>query len=81
MTTMPESIPIERTICNFMLEVPYPPPGRIQVQYKINNKTVTFARSPANNPLQLSHFRYGVLFQCLDVKVTLVSLITSVSVS
>lgn len=63
LTTMREVLPIEKTISNFMLEVPYPPAGRIKVHYKINNKNVFFSRSPANNPLQLSHFRYGVLFQ------------------
>jgi pentatricopeptide repeat protein len=68
MTITPESLPIERIISNFMLEVPLPPKGRLKVHYRITNKHVEFARSPANNPLLLSHFSYGLLFQCLDVK-------------
>lgn len=44
----PSSIPIERYISNFVLEVPLPPPGRVQVQYKIGVKTIFISRPPIN---------------------------------
>eukprot|EP00808_Paulinella_micropora_P009343 g18473.t1 len=66
LTPMP--IPLERIICNFMLEVPLPPEGKTTVQYNIADKTIEFRRAAPNNPLEYSHFRLRLLFECLEVK-------------
>jgi hypothetical protein len=63
----PETVPLERTVCNFMTEVPNPPAGCTTVQYDIADKVVLFKRPPPNNPLFFSHFRLRLLFECLDV--------------
>ena len=41
-------VPIERYIANFACEVPLPPPGQVQVQLTLPDRTLTIARPPVN---------------------------------
>lgn len=42
-------MPIERYIANFVSEIPLPPPGQIQVQLTLPDKTLIISRPPKND--------------------------------
>lgn len=42
-------MPIERYIANFVSEIPLPPPGQIQVQLTLPDKTLVISRPPKND--------------------------------
>ena len=65
MSLSPAPLPIERYICNFMDEVPLPPPGRIVVQVSIADTTISFHTPPANAPTSWGALPYQPLFECL----------------
>jgi hypothetical protein len=60
----PSSIPIERYICNFLDDVPAPPPGRVEVLYCIGHENVSFQCPPANEPNVWSGLPMKHLFEC-----------------
>lgn len=54
-------MPVERYIANFVSEIPLPPPGQIQVQLTLPDRSLIIARPPRNDlPLvdvrALEHF-------------------------
>ena len=55
-------MPIERIICNFVMEVPLPPPGKVKVQYQIGDEELTFARPPRNNPISWTDINFNMIF-------------------
>ena len=57
--------PIERYICNFINEVPLPPPGKAEVQYGIADKTLIFTRPPLNQPILDVDLPFRRVFECL----------------
>lgn len=63
----PNSVPLERVLCNFVNECPIPPLGLIRVEYRITDKCIVFCRPPPNNPIQFTHFPVRLLFECLDI--------------
>jgi hypothetical protein len=65
----PSDVPLERFICNFMLEIPNATPGRIEVLYKMQEggDTISFACPPPNKPIAWQALPYEPLFQCLDI--------------
>ncbi len=72
----PSPMPIERFICNFVDEVPLPPPGCVSVSFKLDQHEFTLQRPPPNkidvidvDPrvvyLQLSHDVIARVFSLL----------------
>lgn len=72
----PSPLPIERFICNFVDEVPLPPPGCLSVIFKLDQQEFTLQRPPPNkidvidvDPrvvfLQLSHDVVARVFSLL----------------
>ena len=59
-------IPIERFICNFINEVPLPPPGKAEVQYGIGDKIISFTRPPLNKPILDVDLPFRRVFECLN---------------
>ena len=68
-------IPIERYICNFINEVPLPPPGKAEVQYGIADKILTFTRPPLNKPILDVDLPFRRVFECLTPS-TIITLFT-----
>ncbi|OWZ22684.1 hypothetical protein PHMEG_0002564 [Phytophthora megakarya] len=65
--TLSESpMPIERYIANFLVEIPLPPPGQIQVQLALPDRNLIISRPPKNE-LPLVDFPFRPLFQVLDL--------------
>ncbi|KAI9980128.1 hypothetical protein PInf_026795 [Phytophthora infestans] len=65
--TLSESpMPIERYIANFLVEIPLPPPGQIQVQLTLPDRNLVISRPPKND-LPLADFPFRPLFQVLDI--------------
>ncbi|ETM37585.1 hypothetical protein L914_15878 [Phytophthora nicotianae] len=65
--TLSESpMPIERYIANFLVEIPLPPPGQIQVQLTLPDRNLIISRPPKNE-LPLVDFPFRPLFQVLDM--------------
>ncbi|KAL8008529.1 putative Arf GTPase activating protein [Plasmopara halstedii] len=65
--TLSESpMPIERYIANFLVEIPLPPPGRIQVQLTLPDRNIMISRPPKND-FPLADFSFRPLFQVLDL--------------
>ncbi|KAL4152267.1 hypothetical protein PRNP1_009201 [Phytophthora ramorum] len=65
--TLSESpMPIERYIANFLVEIPLPPPGQIQVQLTLPDRNLIISRPPKNE-LPLVDFPFRPLFQVLDL--------------
>ncbi|KAG3110477.1 hypothetical protein PI124_g13272 [Phytophthora idaei] len=65
--TLSESpMPIERYIANFLVEIPLPPPGQIQVQLTLPDRNLIISRPPKNE-LPLADFPFRPLFQVLDL--------------
>ncbi|CBJ25874.1 conserved unknown protein [Ectocarpus siliculosus] len=62
----PFQIPLERYVGNFLLEVPTPSPGRVEVLYNMGNTTITFACPPPNKPVAWGSVPFEPLFQCLS---------------
>lgn len=56
MSLTPSRVPLERVVCNFLLEVPLPPRGRVRVEYSIGSALIQFARAPRNDPLRFPTF-------------------------
>lgn len=42
-------MPVERYIANFVCEIPLPPPGQIQVQLTLPDRSLTISRPPKND--------------------------------
>ncbi|KAG9415587.1 ARS-binding factor 1 [Aphanomyces cochlioides] len=59
-------LPLERYIANFVAEIPVPPPGRVQVQLTLPERTLTVSRPPKNQ-LPQADFSFRPLFQMLDL--------------
>ena len=66
LSLVPNSIPLEHYIGNFINEIPLPPYGELKIAYQISNKIIHFLRPPANNPLLFTHYPLRLLFECLD---------------
>jgi hypothetical protein len=49
-------------------EVPLPPAGRVEVQYSIGDRVLTFTRPPANNPIASATLPYRTALECLDIE-------------
>jgi DENN (AEX-3) domain/uDENN domain/dDENN domain len=62
----PSDIPMERRVCNLMLEVPLPPPGRFSVQYSLGDEIISFKRCPRNNPLAFTQLPIRTMFEYLE---------------
>lgn len=60
-------IPLERYICNFIDDVPAPPPGKVDITYFIDDESITFRCPPSNEPNTWSGFPLFPLFECLDM--------------
>ena len=58
--------PLERLVTNFVLEVPLPPMGRVDVLFNLPEKQLRISR-PASNQLPMADFSYQPLFHCLNV--------------
>jgi pentatricopeptide repeat protein len=58
-------IPIERYVCNFINEVPLPPPGKAEVQYGIADQILIFTRPPLNKPILDVDLPFRRVFECL----------------
>ena len=54
-------------MCNFVREVPAPPPGRAEVQYTIGHESLSFECPPANRPGAWTKLPFEALFETLDV--------------
>lgn len=63
----PMLLPLERYICNFVQEVPLPPPGMAEVQWFVAEKTLRFTRPPLNDPVSCTDLPFARVFQCLGV--------------
>jgi DENN domain-containing protein 5 len=63
----PCSLPIERVICNFVDDVPAPPPGKVEVSYLLGAEGVIFKRPPSNEPTAWSTVPMLPLFECLPL--------------
>ncbi|KAE9028424.1 hypothetical protein PR003_g12418 [Phytophthora rubi] len=59
-------MPIERYIANFLVEIPLPPPGQIQVQLTLPDRNLIISRPPKNE-FPLIDFPFRPLFQVLDL--------------
>jgi hypothetical protein len=59
-------VPIERIICNFIDDVPAPPAGKIDINFYINEKMVSFKCPPINQPTTWSSLPIEPLFECLS---------------
>jgi hypothetical protein len=62
------AIPIERFICNFIDDVPTPPPGKVDVNYFIGEKSIRFQCPPMNEPNVWTGFPLFPLFDLLSVE-------------
>lgn len=62
------SIPIERFICNFMDDVPAPPPGKVDIKYFIGDETISFVCPPLNQPNHWLGYSIFPLFECLSAE-------------
>ena len=67
-------VPIERYVSNFMLEVPLPPQGRVEVMFGFTNLSKASISRPPPNDLPLVNFSFRPLFQCLSVTNVLVTI-------
>lgn len=47
----PTHVPLERYICNFLLEVPCPVPGRVAIQYSMLDQIIHYPCPPPYQPL------------------------------
>ncbi len=72
----PSPLPLERFICNFVDEIPLPPPGRANVVYKLEQQEFTLHRLPPNK-IQVVDIDPRVLYLQLshDVVVRVFSLL------
>lgn len=61
-------IPIERYVCNFVDDIPVPPPGRVDIKYFIGEDTITFACPPLNEPNTWFGYSIFPLFECLSAE-------------
>lgn len=61
------TIPIERFICNFIDDVPSPPPGKVDVHYYIDDVAIKFQCPPINEPNVWTGFPLTSLFACLSI--------------
>eukprot|EP01032_Pedospumella_encystans_P032234 gene32234-36390_t len=59
-------LPIERYIANFILELPLPPQGRIEVLYSLPEHQLQISRPPRNQ-LPMVDFSYRPLFAFLSI--------------
>uniref|UniRef100_K3W6U9 Arf-GAP domain-containing protein n=1 Tax=Globisporangium ultimum (strain ATCC 200006 / CBS 805.95 / DAOM BR144) TaxID=431595 RepID=K3W6U9_GLOUD len=59
-------MPVERYIANFVSEIPLPPPGQIQVQLTLPDRTLIVSRPPKND-FPLVDFSFRPLFQVMDL--------------
>ena len=50
----PTPVPLERYICNFLLEVPCPVPGRVDIQYSMLDQVIHYPCPPPHQPLAWS---------------------------
>jgi hypothetical protein len=66
LTLVPCSIPFERYVCNFIDDVPSPPPGRVAVTYFMGEQSITFRCPPSNHPNVWSGLPLFPLFECLS---------------
>lgn len=62
------SIPLERYICNFIDDVPIPPPGKVDVNYFIGDISIKFQCPPINEPNVWTGFPLRPLFSKLSVE-------------
>lgn len=62
------SIPLERYICNFIDDVPIPPPGKVDVNYFIGDISIKFQCPPINEPNVWTGFPLFPLFSKLSVE-------------
>lgn len=60
----PHSIPIERYISHFMLEIPFPSPQRPRILIQLNNTSISLAQ-PEDSPLPLSGASFRQLLRNL----------------
>lgn len=77
-------MPIERYIANFVSEIPLPPPGLIQVQLTLPDKTLIISRPPKND-FPLVDVRTCLSLQTLSVRLddqelTVVNVVVSAAV-
>ena len=63
----PNTIPIERYLCNFFLECPLAPRGYFSVRYNIGDKSFVMARAPSNDPLSKSSISTRILFELFTI--------------
>ncbi|CAM9133700.1 unnamed protein product, partial [Ectocarpus fasciculatus] len=63
----PSVMPLERYICNFLDDVPAPPPGRVAINYYMGDLAVSFQCPPANRPHVWNSFPVDPLFECLNL--------------
>lgn len=61
-------LPIERYLCNFILETPEPTQDYLEVVYMLENTFFEFKRNPLENPFVSTDLPYDVLIQCLGKK-------------
>lgn len=59
----PSYIPLERYICNFLDEIPSPPPGKVEISYFIGTENVIFKHP---EPPNFSTISIQPLFECLS---------------
>lgn len=65
----PTRIPLERYICNFLLEVPTPVPGRVDVQYSMLDLVLYYpCPSPHQPVLWSGGLSLEAVFECLSPK-------------
>lgn len=67
LTLVPNTIPIERFIGNFIQEIPLPPQGRVSVQYTIGQQIINIQR-PAINELPTADVDFEQIFQLLSLE-------------
>jgi hypothetical protein len=68
MTFEPNSIPLERLICNFIDDVPAPPVGRVDITYYLGSSTISFRCPPLNQPHAWLGLPVNPLFECLNLQ-------------
>lgn len=60
------TVPIERYICNFIDDIPAPPPGKVDITYYLMDEEITFRCPPLNEPNAWGGFPLFPLFECLS---------------
>lgn len=63
----PSMLPLERYICNFLDDVPAPPPGRVAIDFYMGDLAVSFRCPPTNRPIVWNSFPVDPLFECLSL--------------